>query len=310
MKKTILCLALSLFVRVLPAQQDYQFSMNMFNRLAINPAYAGTSRNLCATAFYRNQWTGFQGAPKTVLVSVDYGRILGGGLGLTAYQDQLGFQKILKTKLAYSYHQMLNIGTIAFGIDAGMIQQSINTNELVAPMQGVVDDKIPTNNPSGITYDFGAGVYYFTKRLYVGASSLQIPQSEVGKANSYSYKTARHYYIMAGYTFKPNPMWEITPSLFTKSVFATTQVDINTMVKWNKTLFAGLSYRLTDAAIAMVGVEHKFSKQLSAKLGYSYDITTSKLRTVGSGSHELMFGFCYKIVPDGGSTSHMNVRFL
>jgi type IX secretion system PorP/SprF family membrane protein len=115
---------------------------------------------------------------------------------------------------------------------------------------------------------------------------------------------------MAGYTFKPNPMWEITPSLFTKSVLATTQVDINTLVKWNKTLFAGLSYRLTDAAIAMAGVEYKFSKMLSARLGYSYDITTSALRTAASGSHELMFGFCYKFTPDGGTTSHMNVRFL
>jgi type IX secretion system PorP/SprF family membrane protein len=309
MKKKIIFLALTLIIQALPAQQDYQFSMNMFNRLAINPAYAGTNKTLCATTFYRNQWTGFEGAPKTVLVSVDYGRILGGGLGLTAYQDQIGFQKILKTKLAYSYHQMLNIGTIAFGIDAGMIQQSIATDKLVAPTTNL-DPSIPTNNPSGITYDFGAGVYYYTKRLYAGISSLQIPQSEIGKSSAYSYKTARHYYIMAGYTFKPNPMWEITPSIFTKSVFATTQLDLNTLVRWNKTLFAGLSYRLTDAAIVMAGVEHKFSRQLSAKLGYSYDITTSPIKKEGNGSHEIMFGFCYKFVPDGGSTSHMNVRFL
>ena len=308
MKKTIVLIAVALSAKVLPAQQDYQFSMNMFNRLAVNPAYAGMNKTLCATAFYRNQWAGFEGAPKTTLVSVDYGRILGGGLGLTAYQDQVGFQKILKTKLAYSYHQMLNIGTIAFGVDMGMIQQTISGN-FRAPTD-VPDQYIPVDGASGATYDVGAGVYYTTRRLYVGVSSLQIPQSEIGSSTPYAYQTSRHYYVMAGYTFKPNPMWEITPSIFSKSVLATTQIDLNTLVKWNKTLFGGLSYRLSDAVIAMAGIEHRFSKQLSTRLGYSYDLTTSAVRAYSGGSHELMFGLCYKITPDGGSTSHMNVRFL
>ena len=98
------------------------------------------------------------------------------------------------------------------------------------------------------------------KGLYAGVSSLQIPQAEI--ANGSAFKTARHYYIMAGYTFKPNPMWEITPSIFTKSVFATTQLDVNAMVRWNKTLFAGISYRITDAAVVMAGVEKKVQQTI------------------------------------------------
>ena len=65
-------------------QQDPQFSQNMFNRLHANPAYAGSSDGICGTLLYRNQWTGFDGAPKTGLFSIDAPvNFLHGGLGLT-----------------------------------------------------------------------------------------------------------------------------------------------------------------------------------------------------------------------------------
>src|SRR5665647_3736934 len=104
MKKTITTVVLFITGFVTFAQQDAQFSMNMFNRLAVNPAYAGMNKALCATLLYRQQWTSFPGAPKTGLLSVDYGEILHGGLGLTIDQDALGFDKTLKAKIAYSFH--------------------------------------------------------------------------------------------------------------------------------------------------------------------------------------------------------------
>ena len=38
------------------AQQDPQFSQNMFNKLFTNPGYTGSSEGICGTLLYRNQW--------------------------------------------------------------------------------------------------------------------------------------------------------------------------------------------------------------------------------------------------------------
>ena len=53
------------------AQQDAQFSQYMFNGIYINPAYAGYKEQLNVHAFYRNQWSGVNGAPRTGSLAVD-----------------------------------------------------------------------------------------------------------------------------------------------------------------------------------------------------------------------------------------------
>ena len=115
---------------------------------------------------------------------------------------------------------------------------------------------------------------------------------------------------MAGYTFMPNPTWDITPSVMLRSVSSSSQIDANLIVKWNKMVFVGASYRLSDAVIGMAGLEKPFTKKITAKFGYAYDMTLSNIKNHSKGSHELMLGFCYKIKPDATRSSHMNVRFL
>jgi type IX secretion system PorP/SprF family membrane protein len=317
MKKTLTTVALSIAGLLSFAQQDVQYSMNTFNRLSVNPAYAGMNKALCATLFYRQQWTSFPGAPKTALLSVDYGQILNGGLGLTIDQDQLGFEKTLKAKVAYSYHLPLAGGMLGIGLDAGMIQKSLNGN-FIAPdgstsnSGGGTDQAIPWTGFSATTYDVGFGLYYQTRRLYLGLSSLHLPQQQFKNLDK-KYTEARHYYVMAGYTFiMPDPTWEITPSILLKSVASSSQLDANLMVKWNKMVFAGVSYRISDAFVGFVGMERPIDqkKRITAKFGYAYDMTTSNIKKQSNGTHEIMLGFCYKIKPDASKMSHQNVRFL
>lgn len=54
------------------AQQDAMYSQYMFNTLAINPAYAGSRDITSATALYRDQWVGIEGAPKTATFTIDF----------------------------------------------------------------------------------------------------------------------------------------------------------------------------------------------------------------------------------------------
>jgi type IX secretion system PorP/SprF family membrane protein len=319
MRKKLLFFACSCIGLVSFAQQDAQFSMNMFNRLSINPAYAGTNaafgknKVLCGTLLYRQQWSGFSGAPKIGLLSVDYGTVLHGGIGLTVDQDQLGFDKTLRAKLAYSYQAHIGAkGVLGIGLDVGMMQKSFE-GTFKAP-DGTTSDNpgtdptIPWAGSSGKTYDLGFGLYYTTKKLYIGLSSLHLPEQTVkeqGGSGRNDFEVKRHYYVMAGYTFNLSNQLDLTPSLLTKSDATSTQLDINLMAKYNKIIFVGVSYRLTDAAVGIVGIEyHNF------KVGYSYDYTLSAVKKYSSGSHEIMLGYCYKFPIHEYKQSHVNVRFL
>lgn len=321
MRKSLTIFLCSFVGLVSFAQQDAQYSMNMFNRLGINPGYAGTtysgykSQGICATLLYRNQWTGFSGSPKSLLFSADYGNVFGGGVGLTINQDKLGFEKTTMAKLAYSYHLFLpgsKGGVLGIGLDLGVLQKGFS-GEFVAPdgsstSQPGPDVAIPWPGTSATTYDLGFGLYYTTKRLYIGVSSLHLPEqslrSTIAGGNEFKYTVARHYYIMAGYTF-PGQTLDITPSILTKSDATSTQLDINLMAKWKKMLFFGVSYRLTDAAVAMLGLEWN-----NFRVGYAYDYTLSALKNHSSGSHEIMLGFCHKFPKKEYKQSHVNVRFL
>ncbi len=321
MKKTLTIIAFSITGLVTFAQQDAQFSMNMFNRLAINPGYAGTNKALCATILYRDQWDKFPGAPKTGLLSVDYGQIARGGIGFTIDQDQLGFDKTLKAKLAYSFHLQLGTdGILGIGLDAGMINKSM-TGNFIAPDGtttvggGGTDNAIPWTGTSATTYDVGFGLYYTNQKLYVGLSSLHLPAQKINDKSSagstyplsydFQYQVARHYYVMAGYKFQINNEFDVTPSILTKSDASSTQLDFNVLARWNQMIFVGASYRLTDAIPVMAGIEYN-----GFKLGYAYDITLSALKNHSAGTHELMLGYCKKFTKPPVKTGHMNVRFL
>jgi type IX secretion system PorP/SprF family membrane protein len=108
MKKIFTLVVLASSILRVTAQQDPQFSMNMFNKLSVNPAYAGSNDAICGTLIYRDQWDGFPGAPKTFLFSADaaVAQILG-GVGLNVTSDKLGLQNSLGIKLSYAYRMDL-----------------------------------------------------------------------------------------------------------------------------------------------------------------------------------------------------------
>ena len=326
MKKTLTIIAFSITGLVTFAQQDAQFSMNMFNRLSVNPAYAGTNKALCATILYRDQWDKFPGAPKTGLLSVDYGQIAHGGIGFTIDQDQLGFDKTLKAKLAYSFHMAIGTsGTLGIGLDAGMINKSL-TGNFIAPdgtsteFGGGTDNAIPWTGTSATTYDVGFGLYYTNDKLYVGLSSLHLPAQKINDKSSagntyplsydFQYQIARHYYVMAGYDFFLSSKLTLTPSTLIKSDAAVTTFDLNAKLLYDNFIWAGISYRLQDAIAPMIGVAWKPNDKQTIKIGYSYDLGTSDLKAHHSNTHEILLNYCIKWNRPPKIQSHINPRFL
>ena len=88
----ILAIVVSAFTS--SAQQDPMFTQNMFNTQTINPAYAGTWESLGFMVLGRNQWSGFDGAPKTYTFTMQAPlRNERVALGLNVISDKIGYEK-------------------------------------------------------------------------------------------------------------------------------------------------------------------------------------------------------------------------
>jgi type IX secretion system PorP/SprF family membrane protein len=316
MKKFIISTAFLMAGFVAVAQQDAQFTQNMFNKLGVNPGSAGHNGGICATFLTRSQWMGFDGRPQTHLFSAD--ALLGGkhGVGLTVFQDKLGIESAFIGKLAYAYHLTLGPGRLGIGVEVGLINKSFSDN-FVAVDDPTLDPSIPNGSTSAMTFDAGLGLYYYIKnKMYVGISTLHIPQTELkdvangSGVGALNYAQTRHYYIMAGYDWNINNegKWIIKPSILAKTDAASTQLDVNAIALYNNLVWGGVSYRVQDAVAALAGVN--IPQFPGLKLGVSYDVTTSSLGDHSSGSLEFMIKYCTDIVKPPKREVYHSVRFL
>lgn len=322
MKKifTTLTVALAAITSVSFAQQDPQFTQFMHNKLIYNPGYAGTSEAICANVLYRQQWVNFPGAPKTGLLSFDMpiGQ-LPLAIGLNVMSDQIGFSKTLFARLALSYNRRIGAGVLGVGIDGGILQQQFNGTWVTPDGPTTQDAAIPSWQAAGqtssnpnlnkLTYDVGFGIFYsIANKMYVGISSTHLAAQDIKASSDVKYQLARHYYIVGGYTFDLTQEHAIQPNVKVKSDAASTQLDVNLTYIYNKTLSIGVSYRMQDAIAPMIG--YRFLKDKSFRVGYSYDLTTSKIKGYSSGTHEISLGYCFNVKKPKKVTSYQNARFL
>lgn len=316
MKKLVISIVFVFVGFTVFGQQDAQFTQNVFNKLDINPGYAGsTDGKFCFTVLGRQQWSGFEGNPETYLFS---GNTKFGvhGVGLTIFSDKLGIEQSLFAKGAYSYNKTIGAGHIGIGVELGMLNKSLGSNFIAVDDPGL-DPAIPNENTAATTFDAGFGLYLKMPKFYVGLSAQHIPASTLkaaangsvtGNIGDLNYDIARHYYVMAGYDWdiQKNQKWVLKPSVFIKTDAASTQMDFNVLMEYNKVVWGGVSYRLEDAIAVLLGVNVKGN----VKLGVAYDITTSSIGDYSNGSMELMLRYCFNLVKPPVSIRYTDPRRL
>lgn len=295
------------------SQQDPLSSQYMFNTLTFNPGYAGTSGMICATAFNRQQWAGFEGAPSTTVFNISTPVKpfkIPSGVGLLVESDNIGFDKDINISASYSYHLDLGLGVLGIGINAGMLNKTLNpewnipAGDAHTPPSG--DPLIPENKESYVAFDAGLGVYYKTEKYYAGLSVTHINQPKIKFSKGLPY-ISRHYYFTGGYNISlPNPSLELLPSVFAFSDGKALQFNLTSLIRYNKKVWGGVSYRYGDAIIGIVGFE-LFN---GIRLGYSYDFTMSDMKTNSSGSHEFMVNYCFDLNLGKSPMKYKSIRFL
>jgi len=296
------------------AQYDAQLSNYWAIPAYYNPGYAGKSGKLEATLLNRQQWIGFENAPKTMLIAGDmpfkfFDRTF--GLGMLMISESLGLFSHSNMSLQAAFKKKLWKGDLSIGLQVGMINESFDGAK-VRKIEGddyhaAEDDGIPTIEATGTTIDFGAGLYYSGKRWYVGFSVTHLLEPEMKMTEKNFMDLPRGYYLMGGYNIQlNNPLLELQPSFFVKSTIQMTQFDVSARLIYNNLLWGGLGWRLDDAAIVMIGGQYK-----NIQAGYAYDFPVSAIRKGSTGSHEIFLKYITELdLGKGKKNKHKSVRIL
>lgn len=309
------------------AQQDPYATHYAFNRMLYNPAVAGAGDRYCFSALSHHQYLGYEDrtpefwpqtpgtnakpaavksvGPKTQMFSASAPITRYGGLGIGFINDKLGYETSTHIKIDAAGRLPLGNGaTIALGFEVNFLRKGLD-GTLLKPLVSN-DPSIPTQNVGESHPIFGGGLYYTDpmanstkyKNLWGGFSILNLnsPAYTFGpQATSFSVPV-KHYYLMGGITiqdFLGNPNLQFHPSLMFKRA-GVNQIDLTALVEYQNKLWGGLAYRSTaDAVSVMLGYSGFKNTFQGLRIGYSYDLTLTRILSVSSGTHEIQLNYCF-----------------
>lgn len=267
------------------SQQDPQYTQYMYNMNIVNPAYAGSRGTLSLGILGRTQWVGIDDAPKTVTATVHapVGKSL--GAGFTAIADELGPVKEQNIYADISYTVSLSEeGRLAFGLKGGVTLFNADLTSILLPENDLDDlfgERLNRTFPN-----FGAGIYYYNEKFYVGLSApnlLETVHFEKGGNAITRAAEETHYFLTSGYVFDVSQTTKFKPSVMLKGVQGSPlSVDVSANFLFNDRLEVGANYRLDDS----VSLLANFGVTPSFRIGYAYDLTTNNLGNYNSGTHE------------------------
>jgi type IX secretion system PorP/SprF family membrane protein len=280
--------------------QDPAFTQFYANPLYLNPAMAGSNGCPRFGVNYRNEWPQLTGNYVTYSASYDqYFKNISGGFGVLATHDQQG-QGTINTSmlgLIYSYHLTLNRKwKMLFGARAAWYQKFLDWDKLtfgdmIDPRRGFIlaTGDVPRGGSRGF-FDASAGMVVFNKNFFAGGAvhHLNRPnESMIIGESKMPMRFTGHIgaEIPLGQKSKYANSTSIMPNIIYQYQNGFQELNIGTYIKYGSFNF-GAWYRNRDAFILTLGINTgKF------KLGYSYDVTVSKLNNgVSGGSHEVSLG--------------------
>lgn len=305
------------------AQQLPQFSQYMLNPYVINPAASSMHQDVDLAMGFRQQWTGFDGAPQTYYVggTVNIGRrpaqeglaygipisnrkMMGSGIaerkskhvvGGLAAVDEYGLFQRNSVMASYAYHHPIGEKYyLAAGTSMGWYGMNFGAGNAILenPNDNTFNDFIANGTRANL-FDINAGLMFYSDRLFAGYSVYQIGENQIELGNAATpaglsdTRLAVHHFAMAGYRFTLNEDFDLTPStIFKLRGPAPPSFDVNVRVDYAQRIFLGLSYRYEDAVSVLAGLH--INDWL--RVGYAYDYLTSQINNLSSGSHEIVLG--------------------
>jgi type IX secretion system PorP/SprF family membrane protein len=192
-------------------------------------------------------------------------------------------------QIAYAYHIPLGStddvpDNLSFGLAFTAYQYAVN---MTGGIYNQADPLLNSYDRSVFIPDFNFGASYATTRFYVSFAMTNLLRGSLTLADSNSVNRDElgHYFLTGGVRIPLSSNWKLEPSAFIKSsdmFFTAIQADVTARLYYKDDYWAGVSYRTTDAIIAMIGLRYD-----RFYFGYSFDFAMSNIRSQTLGSHEL-----------------------
>lgn len=281
--------------------QDIHFSQQFSNLMRLNPAFTGISRCGILSLNYRNQWTGIKNAYNTY--SANYQQFLynlHSGIGVSYFRNSEGGNAFSQNSLdaIYSFHfKAVRKTYMALGLQATYFNYKVSSqNQIYSDMidlQNGITNIISESiiNQKFRILDFSTGIIFYNQKYYWGAAVHHIKKINI---SSMFFVLPTKYTLHFGAKYK----FDLTGNLNTDFEFSPNIIfvqqgefqEIYSGIYFYKDIFTfGIWSRMSiipkpvnDAVIFILGTNfNRF------KLGYSYDLTTTKLLRTTYGSHEI-----------------------
>ena len=317
MKKIIVLVALSITGYTF-SQQLPQYSQYLRNQYMVNPGAAGVYDFVDVTLSGRLQWLGFENAPKTSYLSVTspisrtkkprYNpslRISNGpvrnpeiktgklkhAIGGQVIIDQYGAFRKLYFGGTYALHIPVSKNyNLSLGTRLGMSNNTFIKDRAVT-LTPELDNTYQSYVAGGLNrymMDLGFGLYFYSKNMFLGVAADDVTRDLVTFGNGTpNFNTQIHYTATAGWKIPVSENITLTPAVLAKYMApAPVSFEGTLQIEYKEWLWAGVSYRHTDAVVGMVGlnINEMF------KFGYSYDFNVSRFNKYSAGGHELVLG--------------------
>jgi type IX secretion system PorP/SprF family membrane protein len=290
--------------------QQLSLSTNyIMNAYAYNPAVSGSVPYTKVNGFYRNQWTGFEGAPQTYMLN-GHGpikKLKNATIGGMVFSDKTGLITTTAGYLSFAYFVNVNKKTrFGLGLQGGVNQFKVRLYDVRAYDQG--DEVLTGNILTANAADAGAGLYLYSDKFFIGISDQHMMNNRVRSKYTNAGKVTPHLYGMIGYNIHAGKDVVIQPSILVKQnrndykvrnvVPPLVQPEYSLKITYKEFCWIGSSYRTRDGINFMAGVN--VIKKLS--VAYSYDHSLSDIKKYNQGSHEIMLSYTFvkvkKLDPD------------
>lgn len=293
MKKNYILLFCIVYTLAAKAQQDPQYNLYQFNQMVINPAYAGARDAISVVASVRNQWSGFDGAPRTSCLSI-HSPVLNKnlGIGLTLVNDKMGPRTMTGIYGNVAYIAKLTSKLkLSLGVNAGYNRFQFDFTKL-----SFKDNESTSAYTSQLqTYgalDVNTGLFLRSNSFFIGISGTHLFNSDVYSIKDtagrsiMSYRLRTHNFFTMGKSFKISDNCIFAPTIMIRSVNGRGNGDLNLNFFLAKKLWLGVFFRggYGPGFLMQYYVTNKF------RAAYSFDTGMNDARRLGP-SHEVMLGF-------------------
>jgi type IX secretion system PorP/SprF family membrane protein len=312
--KRIISVALMLYLLTATFRltaQEPQFSQFYAAPLYLAPSFAGATDGSRLGLNFRNQWPSIPGAFVTYAFSLDhYFHNFNSGVGILMLRDQAGTGRLANTSMSllYSYNFLVSHNlAIRPGVSFSVAERSLDFFRLTFGDQldlgglhrpTTVNPVVPIDQVR--YFDATASVVAYTPALWAGLTVDNLMRPNRSMVDGQVNRIPMKFSVFAGYRYeyagflRGDAAESVSLAVMYRNQGEFNQLDVG--VYWSKDpISLGVMYRgiplfnnyvhglfNNDAIVAMAGIRTRF-----LRIGYSYDMTISRLINSTGGSHEI-----------------------